>query len=135
MSTTISPAAGTTSAEAAAGHPLDPLTAEEISAAVALLRRERSLADDVLFAPSDRLQLWAAEIFRSAADLDDARHSPVTRVDPDDVAGREEAQIAIETRCPALVFDTEKLARFRVHLQDRHPPRLQTVGQAFGDGH
>jgi primary-amine oxidase len=38
-----------TSIEAETLHPLDPLTAEEISAAVALLRKERSLADDVLF--------------------------------------------------------------------------------------
>jgi primary-amine oxidase len=48
MSTITSSEAGTTSAEAAV-HPLDPLTAEEIGAAVALLRRERSLAEDVLF--------------------------------------------------------------------------------------
>jgi primary-amine oxidase len=38
-----------TSVEARTAHPLDPLTAEEISVAIALLRKERSLAEDVLF--------------------------------------------------------------------------------------
>ena len=33
----------------AAFHPLDPLTADEISHAVAIVRKTRALADDALF--------------------------------------------------------------------------------------